>query len=298
MRSAWLVLLVLIPAGCGRSAKVEPPAKAPATDSKSYPIVGVVREVKAKEGRLTLKHEAIPDYMPAMTMTLRVASADLSTLEDLRAGDKVSATLKVDGTHSELTEINVTEPAPPAELVLDPATMSLRERPKKLEPGEQVPDFLITTQDGSALKLSDLRGKAVVLTFVYSRCGLPEFCPKMVAKFSELSRVIASSPMSAAKIRLLSISFDPEHDTPDVLTKHAVARGANPPLWQFAVMSHEELANVGGRLGLTYGPMKGEIIHNLSTALIDPDGKLIAIYGGSGWMADAVYQTLRASLAP
>ncbi len=297
MRSAWLVLLVIVPAGCGRSAKVVPPAGAPAAKTKSFPIVGVVREVKVEEGRLTLKHEAIPDYMPAMTMTLRVASADLSTLEDLRTGDKIAATLKVDGTHSELTEINVTEPAPPAELILDPSTMTLRERPKKLEPGEVVPDFLVTTQDGSTLKLSDLRGKAVALTFIYTRCPLPEFCPAMDAKFGELSRVIASSPASAAKIQLLSISFDPEHDTPEVLTKHAAARGAKPPLWQFAVMSHEELGKLGGRLGLTYGPMKGEIIHNLSTALIGPDGKLIAIYGGSGWTADEVYQRLRANLA-
>ena len=287
------ILVALLIAGCGRHATVEP-IKA----VKTYPIVGVVREVLAKDGKLALKHEAIPGYMPAMTMALRVADSDLAMLEDLRVGDKISATLNVDEEHSRLSDIKVIEPAPPPELVLDPSSGSLtvRERPKKLEPGEDVPDFAVTTQDGSTLRLSELRGKAVALTFIYTRCPLPEFCPAMDKKFGELSQILAGSPGMPDKVRLLSISFDPEHDTPEILAKHATTRGAKTPLWRFSVMSHEELGKVGGRLGLTYGPTNDEILHNLATALIGPDGKLIAIYSGSRWTADEAFKAIRASL--
>ncbi len=126
-----------------------------------------------------------------------------------------------------------------------------------LEPGEPVPDFAMTTQDGKTLRLSDLRGKVVVLTFIYTRCPLPDFCPLMDGKFAELARTVAAVPGRAEQVRLLSVSFDPEHDTPEVLAKHAKLRGAKPPLWTFAVASHEELRKVAAPLGLTYGPREG-----------------------------------------
>ena len=161
-------------------------------------------------------------------------------------------------------------------------TPVLRETTPKLKPGQAVPDFAVTTQEGATLRLSDLRGKVVVLTFIYTSCPLPEFCPKMDAKFADLSRLAGSVASRAEKVRLLSISFDPEHDTPEVLAKHAKLKGAKPPLWRFAVASHAELRKVAEPLGLMYGPRKDEIIHNLSTAIIGPDGKLAALLCGLG----------------
>ncbi len=126
--------------------------------------------------------------------------------------------------------------------------------------------------------MSDLRGNVVALTFIYTRCPLPDFCPRLDAKFSEASQRAAVTPEKAARLRFLSVSFDPEHDTPAVLSQHAVAR---PPLWSFAVASHDELAKVAAPLGLQYGPGKAEVIHNLVIAVIGPDGRLVRKEAGS-----------------
>ena len=131
------------------------------------------------------------------------------------------------------------------------------------------------------VKLSDLRGKVVVLTFIYTRCPLPDFCPLMDRKFADLAQKINTFPARAQHIRLISLSFDPEHDQPDVLRKHAAIRGAVPPLWTFAVASHDELAKIAAPLGLFYEPGTNEIAHNLSTAVIDPHGKLARLDVGT-----------------
>jgi protein SCO1/2 len=153
--------------------------------------------------------------------------------------------------------------------------------PRRLEPGDIVPDFTMTGQDGETFRLSDLKGKVVVITFIYTRCPLPDFCPRMDQKFSELAQHIATFPSRSQSIRLISLSFDPEHDTPEVLRAHGRIRGAKPPLWAYAVASHAELAKVAAPLGLTYGPMKDELLHNLCTAIIDPSGKLARLEVGT-----------------
>ncbi len=152
---------------------------------------------------------------------------------------------------------------------------------RRLEIGDPVPDFTMTSQDGKAVKLSDLRGNVVALTFIYTRCPLPDFCPLMDKKFSELAQRIGAFPERASKIRLISLSFDPEHDTPDLLRKHAQVRGATPPLWSYAVASHAELAKIGAPLGLFYQPGDNEIAHNLCTAIIDPEGNLARLEVGT-----------------
>ncbi len=155
----------------------------------------------------------------------------------------------------ELRGVVVTKPAPKETMVLrlSQGKAELVPAPKQLQVGEAVPDFAMTMQDGKVVRLSQLRGKVVVLTFVYTRCPLPDFCPLMDKKFGALAQSIAAFPQRAQHIRLISLSFDPEHDTPEVLRKHALIRGAMPPLWSYAVANHEELAKVAPGLGLVYG---------------------------------------------
>ena len=298
-RSASLLLLAML-SGCGGAAAPQPkptstiPAAAPA---KSYPLVGEVVKIEPAAGKVTVRHEAIAGYMPAMTMTMNVSAKAKAGLDDLQVGDKVAATLRVEGDHSELDDLNVTEAATPKlTLDLSGATPTLRAKTAKLEPGAVVPDFAVTTQEGATLRLSELRGKVVVLTFIYTGCPLPDFCPKIDSKFAELSGLAGTVASRADKVRLLSISFDPEHDTPAVLAKHAKLKGAKPPLWRFAVSSHDELRKVAEPLGLMYGPMKDEIVHNLSTAIIDPDGKLVVLYAGSSWTPEEAYKAVLAHL--
>jgi protein SCO1/2 len=288
------LLAIVFWAGCGRTV-VTPKA---ASQAKTYPVVGVVEKIDVKEGRLTLRHEAIPGYMDAMTMPFHVGPIEKTELADLQVGDKVAATLKVSSEESTLVGIRVTEMAQPPELTLDLSGAAPVLRPKiaKLEPGAEVPDFRFILEDGSSIRLSDLREKVVVLTFIYTRCPLPDFCPRMDGKFGELSKMVGAVPRRGDEVRLLSISFDPEHDTPEVLAKHAQFRGAKSPLWRFGVASHDELRKVAEPLGLTYGPRENEITHNLSTAVIGPSGKLIALFPGSSWSVEDVFKTIKSAI--
>jgi protein SCO1/2 len=251
-----------------------------------YTLKGVVTRVEADTGHVRIRHEEIPNFMPAMTM--RFAYKDRALLADLREGDEVEGKLHVESVDGsvrdyELRDLAVSKPAPTQPMVIDfsGGKAQLRPAPRQLQAGDQVPDFAMTMQDGKVVKLSQLRGKVVVLTFIYTRCPLPDFCPLMDKKFSALSQSISAFPARAKYIRLISLSFDPEHDTPAVLRKHALIRGASPPLWSYAVATHEELAKVAAGLGLVYGPAQNEVIHNLSTAVIDRDGKLARLEVGT-----------------
>jgi protein SCO1/2 len=253
--------------------------------SKDYPLVGVVRAVKKEAGEVVIRHEKIPGFMEAMTMPFSVK--DRAILDELEVGDEVEGKLRVESAGGEvedyeLVDLAVSRPAlaPALTLNLSGGEPQLGLTPKRLDPGEAVPDFTMTTEDGETLKLSDLRGNVVVLTFIYTRCPLPDFCPLMDRKFAELAGSIGAFPERAKHIRLISLSFDPEHDTPEVLKKHARTQGARRPLWTFAVARHEELARVAPALGLTYGPTATEIVHNLSTSVIDPRGKLARLLVG------------------
>lgn len=252
-------------------------------EPKSYSLVGVVRTVDRETGIVAIRHEAIPGYMPAMTMPFDLKGWDV--LDELEPGDEVAGTLQVDRSTSKLTDLRVTVVA-----TAPPETVTIHR--KVLEVGAPVPDFEMTTQDGSPLRLSELRGKVVVLTFIYTRCPLPDYCPAMDQKFARLAQLIAPHSDWSDRARLLSVSFDPEHDTPEALSKHARLRGAKAPLWTFAVATHSELRKVAESLGLMYGPTPNEIIHNLTTAVIGPDGKLVRLESGNGWDPADVFKTV------
>ena len=317
-----LAVAVLALSGCSRPAGKgpdHPPAastlpaghdpqrpQAPTRETKEYKLVGEVRKIEKETREVTIRHEAIPGFMEAMTMPFHVD--DQAVLDDLRAGDQVEGKLRVELENGEtrdyrLVDLVVSKPALAPPLVLDVSgkTPRLRTQPKRLEPGEPVPDFTMTGQDGKTFKLSDLRGHVVVLTFIYTRCPLPDFCPYMDRKFADLAQTVAAFPRRAEAIRLLSVSFDPEHDTPEILRKHAQIRGGTPPLWTFASASHEELSRITGPLGLVYGPGKDEIIHNLCTAVIDQNGRLARLEVGTQrnkWSSADLLKTVYSLIPP
>ncbi len=271
-------------AGCGKSPSTS--TAEPRRSTTEYPLTGIVRNVDASAGRVTIRHDEIPGFMDAMTMPFTLKNP--KDLDKVRPGDKVEATLLVmksgqEVEDYELKNLVVTEPAPqqPLTLNLSGDRPHLTATPAVLKPGEMVPDFSMTASDGSPLKLSDFRGKEVALTFIFTRCPLPEFCPRMDRKFAELADRIEAVSGRAEKIRLLSVSFDPEHDTPEVLEAHAKNRGAKRPLWTFAVAPHAELNRVAPRFGLMYGPVREGINHNLVIALIDAEGRLIRLETGT-----------------
>jgi protein SCO1/2 len=272
--------------GVESGADGSPPGSSGAVTTTDYALKGIVLSVAPESGRVTIRHEEIPGFMKAMTMPFQ--PADESILGLLHPGDEVEGILHVEKQDGavrdyQLRDLRVTKPAAPRALTLDISRekVQLHQRPPRLQIGEAVPDYSMTGQDGRTFKLSDLRGKVVVLTFIYTRCPMPNFCPLMDRKFSELAQSLNAFPRRVKDIRLISLSFDPENDTPDVLRKHAEIRGAIPPLWSYAVASHDELARIAPRLGLWFGPDGKEIAHNLCTAIIDPQGKLARLEEGT-----------------
>ena len=155
-------------------------------------------------------------------------------------------------------------------------------------PGEDVPDFHLTNQSGKRISLKDYRGKTLLVTFIYTRCPFPDFCPRISGKFAEVYKQMAANPALAAKTHLLSVSFDPDHDTPKVLRGYgfSVAAAHEPALfsrWEFGVPRSADLPKIAAFFGLTYNPENGLITHNLSTTAIGPDGKVVSWYHGGDW---------------
>jgi protein SCO1/2 len=188
----WLVTLLLASASCS-SSDDQPrtgPSREPSSGSsvgirdRDYPLVGIVEELDRESGRVVIRHEAIPGFMPAMAMPFDLKGQEV--LDDLQVGDKVEGRLIVSAESSRLTDVVITALADPKAVVSGRAGEGTGGRPP-LMPGGAVPDFAMTTQTGETLRLSELRGKVVVLTFIYTRCPLPEFCPLMDRKFGELT---------------------------------------------------------------------------------------------------------------
>jgi len=282
------LLFVIVPVWLVAALACREPA-APA--SQRYPVKGKVVEVALPEKQLMLEHEDIPGYMPAMTMPFPVK--DEALLKVAAVGDEVTATLVIQGSTYWLEDVAVTRKTPGAQ----------RPRPNgtavEVKPGEALPDVALVNQDGRKIRLADYRGRALALTFIYTRCPLPDFCPLMMQNFVAVEAALAAEPALHSRTRLLAISFDTTHDTPEVLKRfgRALAGKGSQPFahWQFASGTDAEIRKLGNALGLEYDPDTGMWVHNLRTAVIGPDGKLVRVIHGNDWKPAELVADLRAA---
>jgi len=151
-------------------------------------------------------------------------------------------------------------------------------------------------QDGREMALSAYRGKVVALTFVYTRCPFPTFCPLMDRQFKAVQDQLAADPALADRVHLLSISFDPDHDTPDVMKAHAGLRGADPRLWSYVTALADAVDRFSAHFGLTIvrnpnDPL--DLTHTLRTAVVGPDGRLASLHAGNSWSPDDLLRDVR-----
>ena len=252
--------------------------------TKRYPFTGRIVSVDPNNGTAVIDGDTVKDFMLAMTMTYKIRPA--SSLRQLAPGDSISAQVVVvqsDTHHPDvepdywLEDVKVTAHAqpPPGK----GATSFHLPRP-----GEQVPDFAFINQDGKRISLHQYRGKVLLLTFIYTRCPFPDFCPRVSSRFAEIDKTFGDS----AATELLSISFDPQHDQPKVLRDYAfsVAHRRDAVLfrrWQFAVVRESDLPKIAEFFALMVKPEGGLITHNLSTAVIGPDSRIVKWYHGGDW---------------
>jgi len=250
---------------------------------KQYSFKGRVVEKVPETHTLVIDHEDIPGFMPAMTMPYRVSrQIDLSQIE---IGDKIDARVRVHSADSfELDQVHVTDTSGRGKDVA-------AERP--LSPGEQIPDVDLVNQDAKTIRLSDFRGKAVLLTFVYTRCPMPNFCPLLSSNFAAVQKELAKNPKDYQRTHLVSISIDPKYDTPEVLHKYGLAYLRDDPSgfshWSFTAPTPENLKKLAGAFGLLYEEEDNQIAHSMSTVVVDPKGRLVKEWTVNSWTpAEAV----------
>jgi protein SCO1/2 len=253
-------------------------------------IIGLGPSAGSGRMQLTVKHEDIAGFMPAMTMGYYLKEG--ASAEGLAAGDMITATLVVQGTDAYLQDVRKTGHAP-----VPPDA-----RPVKIldvmAPGDEVPDDALVDQTGTARRLSDWRGSALAVTFVYTRCPVPDFCPLMDQHFAELQRRIEDDAALRDHAHLASISFDPQHDTPEAIAAHARKRGADPRVWSYLTGERAAIEHLTSRFGVSAideHDAPQTITHNLRTAVIDRRGQLVKIYSGNDWTVDGLLDDLRAA---
>ena len=263
-----------------------------APEPRQDQLQGQILAMRPAAREVTIQHGDVRGFMPGMTMPFTVNDAAL--LEGKQPGDLVTATLVVRETDAYISTLTKTGTAPLAEPIETAPEDAI------LMPGDAVPDQLLVDHNGVPMPISSLRGHRVALTFMYVRCPLPDFCPLMDRNFAAVQETIKSTP-DLADVRLVSVTFDPEFDTPAVLKKHADTLGADPARWKFVTGVPEEIEKLTRRFGVHVerDEQKSiEITHNLRTAVVGADGRVVKVYSGTDWTPAQLVADLKAAPAP
>ncbi len=280
--------------GCNRQ-----PSRSPT--EKRYDLKGKVIAVEKDKRLITVAHEDIKDFMPGMTMPFTVGESAAWVFEaphEVVPGDQITATLIVDGPRAWLEDIVITkegtETAAPV-----PGQVA------EAKAGDEVPNYRLMNQDGKAIHINDYKGKTLLLTFIFTRCQDPEQCTLMSSNFATIDHELEKQPELYGKTHLLSISFDPEYDTPKVLRSYGAAytgRYTDETFahWEFASGTTDEVKGIAQFFGLRYykdtQSGKEQVIHSLRTVVIGPDSKIIKVYRGNDWKPGEVVKELQAAV--
>ncbi len=277
--------LLLVFAGCNRSARTQP---------KRYSLIGTVVSVDKNAGTANIDNQPIKGFMERMVMPYTIKPAEM--LNQLKAGDTITADVVVEPDKYWLENVKVT----------GHTQLPANEKPAAdfhmPNPGEDVPDFKLVNQGGMTISLSHYRGETLLLTLIYTRCPFPDYCPRVSHEFAEIDKQIQADPARYGKTHLLSISFDPVHDTPKVLRAYGFScAGIKDPAlfkrWEFAAIPKAELPEFAHFFALTYQDQGATIIHSLSTAVISGNGKIFKWYHGADWQASDLLQDVASAHA-
>ena len=288
-----LCALLAFSAACRRPESV-PGATAAQSGAKRYALKGNVVSVDKNADTANIDNEPIPGFMDRMVMPYTIKPR--SDLDQLQPGDSISADVIVEQDKYWLENVKVTAhsktPAgKPSATLHIPA------------PGDDVPDFKLINQNGKAISLGQYRGQTLLLTLIYTRCPFPDFCPRVSHEFAAIDHQVRADPARYGKTHLLSISFDPAHDTPKVLRAYgySCAGSKDPALfthWEFSAIPPNELAEFADYFALTYKEEGGLITHSLSTAVVSPDGKIFKWYHGADWQISDLLEDIAAAAHP
>ncbi len=268
--------------GCGGSSA---PSFDAGPSAARHPLAGVVRGVNRAERRVTVAHEAIPGFMDAMTMEFVVKEA--WALDAAGAGDRLTATLVVDGARSWIEGVSLSKATSGDSTAGDAVGPA---------PGTPLPDAPLRDQHGRRVVASDFSGRALVLTFIYTHCPLPDFCPLMMRRLDEVASRLRKDGRRD-DVQMVAISIDPARDTPEVLDAygraHITGEGADPfHRWSLLTGTPDDVAVWARFFALHFEPDGTEITHGLRTAVVDSEGKVVAVFRGNDWTVEQVVTLL------
>ena len=275
-----LPLLLLLACGPGNAEEKE----------KRFSVRGVVQELYPDGKTAKIKHEAIPNYMPAMTMDFETKKTN--ELVGLAKGDVISFEMVVtekDGWIEKVKKLNTAPQQVPSR-----ETMRVSREVQPLKVGDPMPEYHFTNELGKGIKLSDYKGKSVAITFIFTRCPFPTFCPRMSNNFLDVQKLMLSQTNGPTNWQLLTLSFDPEHDTPEVLQDYARRYQYDPAHWSFLTGELIDITAITEQFGQQFwtDPQAGGINHNLRTAIIDASGKVRTIFPGNTWTPQDIAKEL------
>lgn len=259
-----------------------------------YFVTGVVKELKANGSNLVIRHEAIPGFMPAMTMPF--TARDSREIASVHAGEKVRFRLLVTDDESWIDSVErlgvTNEPALPFQY----ETARIVRDVEPLKIGDPMPDYPFTNELGAPVRLSDFRGQAIGLTFIFTRCPLPEFCPRMLKNFSIVHRALQEQAQRGGPTNwhLVAMSFDPLFDTPPVLKNYAQRYAYDPARWTFLTGAMIDIDAITEQVGMVFRRQTPTALpdHNVRTAVISPAGRLLRLTVGNTWKPEDLVRDL------
>jgi protein SCO1/2 len=255
---------------------------------KRYLLQGEVVAKSVAAGEVTVKHGDIPGFMMAMAMPYRIKNPAI--VQELQPGDKIAAVVVVGSDRSDywLEDVRITDESGRGQQ--RPAAGT-----RMLMPGARVPDVALLNQDGRTIHLSDFRGKALLITFIYTRCPMPDFCPRLSSQFAQIHNELKKNPVDYGKTHLLTISFDPKHDSPTVLRKYGLSYlggdASGFSHWDFASANAGKLQPLAEAFGLQLEEKDDQIVHTMNIVLVAPDGTMSKF-----WSTDWTWRDLLESL--
>jgi len=231
---------------------------------------------------IVIAHEAISNYMKAMTMPFKVKKA--ADLAGLQSGDQISFMLHVTDTESWVDHISLTGKRMVASQTAPGPSPNLSP-PKQHHP---LMDYPFTNELGQAVSLGQFHGQALAITFFFTRCPIPEFCPRLSRNFEEASRKLSSLVDGPTNWHFLSVTFDPDFDTPPVLKSYAERYNYYPKHWSFLTGPPDKIRELAGQSNVSVKPDTGLFNHNFRTLVIDAAGHLQMVFPTSGDFSEAI----------
>jgi protein SCO1/2 len=268
------------------------------TNQQVFQVKGVVISVKPNVKQVEIRHEAVTNYMPAMTMPFDVK--DTNELAGLEPGSKVTFRMIVTDTEGWIDQIqkiaadtNSVPAAGGSNSVPANGLIRVARNVEPLDVGEALPEYQFTNQFGEAFRTSDFKGQALAITFLFTRCPYPNFCPRMANDFAEVQQKMEALSNGPTNWHLLTVSFDPEFDKPEVLKSYAQVWHYNPTKWTFATGDLVEVTALGEQVGLAFWHDEtGSISHNLRTVVVDAAGRVQKIFTGNTWAPEEMVEEM------